>query len=405
MVFCKTQRLKRLLLSSLGISAILAVSAEVPDGAIPFTYDRHIYIQAMLQDTLPVSLIYDTGASNIYVDKDFRRLSHFMENQNDKVTALLKGAGNSDYTSCPVIVDPLKVSMGKFKYSDTYSPVDNLREMLGRHLDLMIGNEAFAGRIILIDYRNGFIQPIRKLSKETLEGFTQLPAIFKDNRIYLEAELKVDSLQSIRGRFLLDLGCGSPLVLTNKVRESLNLSGKPTARSYNSNYGLGGDATTQIFRAESFRLLDELDNIVVSAACNTKGALAGDASYLGVIGNPILCHYDLIIDHKHGKVYARKNNNADEECHVSSREHMRYIDRTDICDGWVVTAIYDGGIAQKAGFETGDIILSINGRPVKEITWEEQLKGLGLTGKTTYKVKKSTGASVTYTLDISSEII
>ena len=84
---------------------------------------------------------------------------------------------------------------------------------------------------------------------------------------------------------------------------------------------------------------------------------------------------------------------------------MGYVDRTDITDGWIVSSMYDEGIAQQAGFEIGDIILSINGHPVKEISWEEQRKDLGLKGTTTYEVKKKNGKVVTYILDIDKEII
>lgn len=84
---------------------------------------------------------------------------------------------------------------------------------------------------------------------------------------------------------------------------------------------------------------------------------------------------------------------------------MGYLDRTDIAVGWIVSSMYEGGMAQKAGFEIGDEILSINGRSVKEISWEEQRKGLGLTGPTTYEVKKKSGEIVTYILDIDKEII
>ncbi len=44
-----------------------------------------------------------------------------------------------------------------------------------------------------------------------------------------------------------------------------------------------------------------------------------------------------------------------------------FIDRTDICDGWIINGLYKGGIAEQAGIEIGDIIIAINDRPVKEI--------------------------------------
>ena len=50
--------------------------------------------------------------------------------------------------------------------------------------------------------------------------------------------------------------------------------------------GVGGDGTEVNFRADSFKFLDELYNVVVSASYNTEGALS-DRAYLGIIGNDI----------------------------------------------------------------------------------------------------------------------
>jgi C-terminal processing protease CtpA/Prc len=63
------------------------------------------------------------------------------------------------------------------------------------------------------------------------------------------------------------------------------------------------------------------------------------------------------------------------------------------------------GIAEQAGIEIGDIIIAINNRPVKEITLEEQRKGLGLKGETVYTVKKQDGKTISYTLFIDKQII
>ena len=142
----------------------------------------------------------------------------------------------------------------------------------------------------------------------------------------------------------------------------------------------------------------------MAASYNTEGSLS-DRTHIGIIGNDILCHYDLIIDAPNNTVYARRNNNSDNSYQHASKIQMGYIDRTDISDGWIVSSIYEGGIAENAGFEIGDIILSINGRPVKEISWEEQRKGLGLNGRTIYEVKKKNGDIVSYVLDIDKEIL
>lgn len=45
--------------------------ADVPEGAIPFVFDGHLYLQSTLNDTIPVTLIYDTGADFLYLDEDY----------------------------------------------------------------------------------------------------------------------------------------------------------------------------------------------------------------------------------------------------------------------------------------------------------------------------------------------
>ena len=386
------------------LSSAVTASADLPDKAIPFILDSHVYIRGILSDTVPVSLIYDTGADMLYLDNDYMDLSSFGKIPFRKGKAKMGGAGNDGAQIIPIIVDTIPLTLGDQVHKEGITPIINLREVLGRHTDGMIGNNAMFSKPLMVNYSENYLLSLDSLPPAMIEGYSILPVKFNDNRIDVECELKIDSLQSVKGSFRLDLGCGSTVILTNATLKELNLTGKPQAKCYYSNYGVGGDGTDVTFRADSFRLLDELQNVVVSASYNTEGSLS-DRPHVGIIGNDILCHYDLIIDAPDSTLYARRNSNADDSYQKSSQIQMGYIDRTDISDGWIVCSMYDGGIAQHAGFEIDDIILSINGRPVKDISWEEQRKGLGLKGKTTYEVKKKNGDIVTYILDIDKEII
>ncbi len=384
--------------------SVFTASAEIPEEAIPFILDSHVYIQGVVMDTIPVSLIYDTGADRLYMDKDYMDLSSFGKLPFKKGKARMGGAGNDGVQTIPIIIDTISLRMGQVTYQENITPIINLREILGRHTDGMIGNNAVFDKPLAVNYADGYLLSLDTLDSSMLEGYTKLPAHFNDNRIDIECELKIDSLQSVKGTYRLDLGCGSSIILTNEARKGIDLTGKRQAKCYYSNMGVGGDGTDVNFRADSFRFLDELYDLVVSASYNTEGSLS-DRAHLGIIGNDILCHYDLIIDAPGNALYARRNGNTDNSYQRSSKTQMGYIDRTDITDGWIVSSMYDEGIAQQAGFEIGDIILSINGRPVKEISWEEQRKGLGLKGQTVYEVKKKNGEVVTYILDIDKEII
>lgn len=386
------------------VFSVKNILAEIPQNAIPFIFDSHIYIQGVMADTIPVSLIYDTGADKLYIDKDYMDLSAFGKLPLRKGKAKMGGAGNDGVKTVPIIIDPIPLKMGDIVYKEHITPVINLREILGRHVDGMIGNDAVFNRPLLVNYTDGYLLSVESLTPEMLDGYTRLPAHFNDNRIDVECELRIDSTQIVNGTFRLDIGSGSTIILTNAARRGIDLTGKPQAICYYSNMGVGGDGSDVNFRVESFKFLDELYNIVISASYNTEGALS-DRTHLGIIGNDILCHYDLIIDAPNNVLYAKRNGNSDTSYQRSSKIQMGYVDRTDICDGWIVSSLYNDGIAQKAGFEIGDEILSINGRPVKEISWEEQRTGLGLTGPTIYKVKKKSGNIVTYILNIDKEII
>ena len=355
-------------------------------------------------DTIPVSLIYDTGADRLYMDKDYMDLSDFGKLPFRKGQARMGGAGNDGVQTIPVILDTIPLKMGDVVYSEHITPIINLREILGRHTDGMIGNNAVFDRPLVVNYTDGYLLSLDSLAPSMLEGYKKLPAEFNDNRVDIECELRIDSFQTVKGPFRLDLGCGSTVILTNATLKGLDLTGKPQAQCYFSNMGVGGDGTTVDFRAESFRFLDEIYDVVVSASYNTDGSLS-DRPHAGIIGNDVLCHYDLIIDAPNNALYARRNNNADNSYQRSSLIQMGYIDRTDVTDGWIVSSLYYGGIAQKAGFEIDDMILSINGRPVKEISWEEQRNGLGLKGPIVYEVRKKSGSIVTYTLVIEKEIL
>ena len=50
--------------------------ASIPGGTIPFIFDSHLYLQVRLNDTIPVTVIYDTGADFLYLDEDYLKLNN-----------------------------------------------------------------------------------------------------------------------------------------------------------------------------------------------------------------------------------------------------------------------------------------------------------------------------------------
>ena len=166
--------------------SVFTASAEIPEKAIPFILDSHVYIQGVVMDTIPVSLIYDTGADRLYMDKDYMDLSSFGKLPFKKGKARMGGAGNDGVQTIPIIIDTIPLRMGQVTYQENITPIINLREILGRHTDGMIGNNAVFDKPLAVNYTDGYLLPLDTLDSSMLEGYTKLPAHFNDNRTDIE---------------------------------------------------------------------------------------------------------------------------------------------------------------------------------------------------------------------------
>lgn len=379
--------------------------ASIPDGAIRFIYDGHLYLQTTLNDTIPVTVIYDTGADFLYLDEDYLEQSNLLNAFGRTGKATMGGAGNSEETKVLIFIDPIKISCGKLHYHNEITPIIRLREILGRYTDGLLGNTHLLRSPLQVNFTQRYIRPLKgSVPSDLLVDYQKLEARFEDNRIDVKANLEIDSINKVQGWFRMDFGCGGSVILTNETTSKLQLDNVPKVYFTTQAGGVGGALEDMEMRASKFSLIDTFENIVIDCSLNEKGALSSNRPYLGIIGNEIWSLYDIILDPISSSVWVKRN--ADKGTYSkASTTHMAVFDRTDICDGWIVNGLYKGGIAEQSGFEIGDIILAINDRPVNEISWKEQREGLRLSGETKYTVKKKDGRIVTYILMISHQII
>ena len=355
--------------------------ASIPGGTIPFIFDSHLYLQVRLNDTIPVTIIYDTGADFLYLDGDYLKLNNLQNAFGKKGTARMGGAGNNESQSVDIFIEPIKIHCGELDYQNKITPVIKLRDILGKHTDGLLGNTHLLNTPLEINFSESYIKQLKEpLSTDSLDRYHKLEARFKDNRIDVKANLQIDSANTVEGWFI------------RKAYFETQAG------------GIGGSSEEFELRAEKFGMVDTLENLVIDCSLNKKGALSSGRPYVGIIGNEIWSLYDIILDPVHSSVWVKRNDNEGSYSR-SSVTHMAVIDRTDICEGWIINGLYKSGIAEQAGIEIGDIIIAINDRPVKEITWEEQRKGLGLNGKTEYTIKKRNGEIVTCVLYIRNQII
>ena len=69
-----------------------AEKQPIPAGAVEMQYNKHLYFQVMLRDSIPARMIFDTGSSNLLIDSTFYA-STFGKGKNLR-RAMLGGAGD-----------------------------------------------------------------------------------------------------------------------------------------------------------------------------------------------------------------------------------------------------------------------------------------------------------------------
>lgn len=227
--------------------------AAIPEGAIPFIFDRHLYFQCTLNDTIPVTLIYDTGADFLYLDQDYLKVNNLQNAFGRKGRAKIGGAGNSGPQSVEIFIEPVKIHCGDMEYQNKITPIIKLRDILGRHTDGLLGNTHLLTSPLEINFSEGYIKQLKKPFKDDLlDNYIKLDARFEKNRIDVKAKLQIDEKNTLEGWFRMDLGCGSSICLTNEAASSLNIDDIPKAYFRTQAGGIGGGSDQFIIRAAQF---------------------------------------------------------------------------------------------------------------------------------------------------------
>lgn len=329
------------------------------------TYWGHLYLESQVNGHV-ARLAFDTGSPYTCIDSTYLADSGLQYNRIGNAT--VGGTGNGQ-EKVRVIMAELTYTAGGKEYKSHLSPILQLKPILGDQADGILGIDRMGGKVIAIDYvgeRMGFWDRLG----DTV-GYTSFPIRYEDNRIYVPLTVVVRDGITITGRALMDLGSGGSVDLTSVVAQAYNLKDiTPQLPLFFAVGGVGGEASECDFRAKSVSVGGyTLEEVVMSYSHNSGGFLSKD-DIIGIVGNEFWERFDLIIDLAGKRLYMRPNANYGKPFESPVRGFgCTYRSRTLGC--WVVNGLYQGSHAEKVGLRNGDRIIAVNGRSVKEISFEE----------------------------------
>ncbi|WP_295939644.1 aspartyl protease family protein [uncultured Alistipes sp.] len=335
----------------------------IPAGAVAFHYNGHLYFDATVCDTIPASLLFDTGATGLYVDSLWLTRSGITSSRT--MRARIGGAG-ADRSTVRVLLDTLDFRIDEINWNSGLTPVLQLKEILGRRVDGIFGQWYLAKNCVEFNLRRGYM---RRVSADTLAaaGFVRHPVEKNEDRIYVPARVQFGAECVIEGKFVLDMGSSSAITITSPAARKAGFdtfAGKKVAYSTVAG-GIGGKSEALYCRAESVAFGGHrLAGIPVGVSQNRSGFLAKE-HVAGLIGNELLERFDFVIDFAEPALWLRPVADFGEPFPFVT-SGFTVIDRTDIGEGWPVTGLFEEAYAP-AGLQPGDVVVSWDGEPVTKL--------------------------------------
>lgn len=335
----------------------------LPEGAVQFDYDNHLYFDAVLRDSIPARLVFDTGNTNLLLDSTF-----YAENfatQGTLRKAFVGGAGSRLETSY-IDVSKWSYSVGGHAATDNKAVVLNLRKILGNEVSGMFGMEFVRGRKVELNYADSYL---RFVGDEPDSSYTRIDCKWLDNtQTRLLAPVKIsDGTTSCEGWFMVDLGSSGTLSINSGSVAKMGVQGLNAHKMIYAVGGVGGSRTDHLIKLAGVELGGHrISDLRADYSGNSAGALA-DRRYDGIIGNELLERFDVVFDFAECRMWLRPSRNFDSQSH-----HLFGVALTPHKDHWVVNGLLEGGKADKAGVKRGDKILRINDKSPAEMSKSER---------------------------------
>lgn len=345
---------------------VCQIRVDAQNDSIPFLYRGHMYLQATINDTVDLDIIFDTGGADIFgVDSVWLNKGQWVPM---RVGTAVVG---ERLTIVPLILDRTKVNIGSVEEQYPYVPVFKLRDVVDCHVDGIWGIKYINDYPLEINFEKGYLKQYKSGLLNT-DGYERLPIKYEGHRIMLWLETIVGGVE-IKGWYLMDTGSGSTIDFTTETANKFHfdtISGKRYIYDA-TQFGIGDKKQEYVVDMMSDRIIIGKDTLLgkpISYIPEGAGPFS-EGEYVGIVGNAIWSKYNLIIDAKHNTLYLRR---FEPDSAMKATYDYNFRNRTDINAGWLVSMLYRDGNAANAGMALGDTIKSVNGRPVTDYSWEEE---------------------------------
>ncbi|MFH1214557.1 MAG: PDZ domain-containing protein [Candidatus Neomarinimicrobiota bacterium] len=263
-------------------------------------------------------------------------------------------------------------------------PRDATRSRQFEGVDGIIGFSLFNHLIVSINYERQYMIISQPGTVDLAKAGQAVPVDIRDNRIFLKADVKLESGAIVPGEFVVDTGNRNALMLNAGNNNALVLPARNLPYFAAS---LTGKAQWKMGRIAGFNLGGfQLENVLASFNDGNSGTSPWEKE--GNLGNQILGRFHLTFNLPGNQIYIAKNGLFGEsfDFNLAGLQVERAEDlNLTICH------VIPGSPAEKAGLLTGDKILAVNKKSAAQLSRSEFEEKIDKNGKKVSVVLERSG--------------
>jgi predicted aspartyl protease len=267
----------------------------------------------------------------------------------------------------------------------------------GKPLDGILGHPLFERSVVEIDYPRKCVSLFEPASYRYRGPGVTVPLTFKENLPYVEASVMLPDGRSVSGKFVIDTGASSSLMLSPEVVEREGVAAAVRKTLTVQARGVGGLSEVRLARLARLELGGfSLAEPVAALQPPGTGRISAEGT-VGNIGGGILSRFKVIFDYRHRRMILEPGR----DIALPFEADMSGLGLVSIPPDLKrvsVARVLDGSPAFEAGVLAGDEIELVNGTPVGEIGLPALREKLRLDGEALrLKLRRGTEA---VTLDL-----
>jgi predicted aspartyl protease len=379
-LFCTAYQLKRALVFFAGLlfmcNSVNAQFFEFPPGrnreVIPFKLVKNLMIIPLkINGKGPYNFVLDTGVGLFLITDPALMDTIQMQNlRSIKVTGFGKGGDLSAF-----VAPSLEVEVGFAKAKSVAAAilkkdVFELSNFAGMPVHGLIGFEFFNSFTVRISYPLNSITIYRPDKLYIPRKGTKIPITIEERKPYMVAEITLSSGEKIPAKLIIDTGAGHPISLESFNGDPFELPQVNIAA--NLGVGLTGAIKGYVGRIPSIKIGKyALNNVIAAFPDYTDvGSKVRSVTRNGSIGNNIMRRFDVVFDYTREVMYIKPSTYL-KEPFEHDMSGMELASGGSDFKRVIITRVEPFSPAENVGLNKDDEILSINFKPVAEMTMQE----------------------------------